>query len=370
MKNKNILEYFLIPLSWIYGIVIFFRNFLFNTQILQQREFNIPIISIGNITVGGTGKTPHVEYLISLLKNEYRIATLSRGYKRKTKGFMIAEITSTPEQIGDEPSQIKRKFPGIEVAVDSNRVNGIQKLMSSGKNINVIILDDAYQHRYVKPGLSLLLIDYSRPITEDSLLPFGRLREPASAKKRADIILVTKSPLNLKPIERRVFFKKLELLYFQNLYFTSVIREELKSVFPNYSSPAPEKFHELKPAILVIAGIANPHELKKFVLNFSTNITELYFPDHHDYSENDITQIQSIFSELPGKNKIIITTEKDSVRLLKFDTLPEEIKENMFFIPIKIIFQNDDELSFNNQILKYVRGNKRNSILHKGKNNS
>lgn len=370
MKNKNILEYFLIPLSWIYGIIIFCRNFLFYTQILHQKEFNIPIISVGNITVGGTGKTPHVEYLVRLLKDDFRVATLSRGYKRKTKGFISAEINSTPDLVGDEPCQIKGKFPDIEVAVDSNRVNGIQKIMNSGKNIDVIILDDAFQHRYVKPGLSLLLIDYTRPITEDFLLPFGRLREPASEKKRADIILVTKSPDNLQPIERRIFFKKLELLYFQNLYFTSVIREELKPVFPNYPSPESGKLSERKPDVLVIAGIANPHELKRFVLNISTTITELYFPDHHDYSEKDFFQIQSIFQELPGNDKIIITTEKDAVRLRKFDALPEEIKENMYFILIKITFQNDDELSFNKQILNYVRSSKRNSILHKGKNNS
>jgi len=349
-------------------MVVAIRNLMFDTQILKQKEFNIPVISVGNITAGGTGKTPHVEYLVNLLKNEFKVATLSRGYKRKTKGFISAGYNSTAEELGDEPCQIKGKFPDIEVAVDNKRVNGIQKLLLSEKKIEVIILDDAYQHRFVKPGLSLLLIDYSRPITEDYLLPFGRLREPVSAKRRADIILVTKCPETIKPIDRRIVSKNLELLYFQNLYFTTVLAGDIKSVFPGYSSPGNEKIRETNPAILLISGIANPRDLQKFAQNISANIIELIFPDHHDYNENDIKRILDVFQSVPGKNKIIITTEKDAVRLRKFETLPEEIKENMFFIPIRISFLNNEEENFNKQILNYVRSNKRNSILHKGKN--
>ena len=338
---------------------------MFDIHILPQKEFNIPVISVGNITVGGTGKTPHVEYIINLLKDEFRLAVLSRGYKRKTKGFIIADNYSSPNEIGDEPCQIHNKFPEIQVAVDANRVNGIQNLLNSGQVIDVIVLDDAFQHRYVKPGLSLLLIDYERPISKDALLPFGRLREPASSKKRADIILVTKSPEELKAIERRIIVKNLNLPYFQHLYFTSVVREKIQSVFSELPCPEIEKLIERKPAILLLCGIANPTNVKNFTRNISANIIEMFFPDHHVYTRKDIIRISEVYSKIPETDKIIITTEKDSVRLRGIQDVPEEIRKNMFFIPIKIKFLNDDEENFNKQIFAYVRNNKRNSILYK-----
>ena len=187
------LRFLLYPFSLLYGIAVFVRNMLFDFHILKSRQFNLPVISVGNITVGGTGKTPHVEYLVKLLKDDFKIAVLSRGYKRKTKGFVIADDKPNPEDIGDEPAQIKLKYPDIEVAVNADRVEGIEKLKDR-KN-ELIILDDAYQHRYVKPGLSILLIDYNRKIDEDFLLPFGNLRENAREIRRADIILITKSEL-------------------------------------------------------------------------------------------------------------------------------------------------------------------------------
>ena len=206
---------FLKLLSFFYGIVTSLRNELFNLKILSSREFNLPIISVGNITVGGTGKTPHTEYIAELLRSNFKVAILSRGYKRKTRGFFIVEPTSKVRQVGDEPLQVKLKFNDLTVAVDAKRVRGIQKLMALPNKPNVILLDDAFQHRYVTPGVNILLTDYSRLITKDSLLPYGRLRESASNKSRASIIIVTKCPTEIKPIDERIITKELEIKPYQ-----------------------------------------------------------------------------------------------------------------------------------------------------------
>ncbi|MGM0504272.1 MAG: tetraacyldisaccharide 4'-kinase, partial [Bacteroidota bacterium] len=206
---QKILSPILLPLSLLYGLIIYLRNRFYDYGFFKSTSFTIPIISIGNITVGGTGKTPHVEYLADLLKSEFSVATLSRGYKRKTKGFILAGDQSTAKEIGDEPRQIKQKFPNIEVAVDSKRVRGIQKLIDSNKDLDVVLLDDAFQHRKVQTNLSILLVDYNRPIDKDFMLPLGNLREQAFEKKRASIIIITKAPKDIKPIERRVLFNEL-----------------------------------------------------------------------------------------------------------------------------------------------------------------
>ena len=354
VNRRNPLEYLLIPVSWIYGLVIIIRNFLFDKQFLVKKEFNIPIISVGNITVGGTGKTPHVEYLVNLLKTEFKLATLSRGYKRKSKGFFIAGNDSNSKQVGDEACQVKNKFPDIIVAVDKNRVNGIKKLLYNDKSIDVIILDDAYQHRYVKPGLSLLLIDYNRPLGADYLLPFGRLREQASGKKRADIILVTNTPGNINKYEMDILNRDIRKYDSQKLFFTTVIQEKLKPVYSTYPPPEVENFKKT-PAVLLVCGIANPGNLKKFALQLSSNITELYFPDHHNFNEKDISNIQKVYNKIPEIDKIIITTEKDAARLKYINSFPEIVKKNMFYIPIKISFLNNEEDKFNSLVLDYIR---------------
>jgi tetraacyldisaccharide 4'-kinase len=367
LRKKNILSFLLLPFSWIYGLIVFLRNKCFDWDILREEEFNIPIISVGNITVGGTGKTPHIEYLIRLLKNDFKVATLSRGYKRKTKGFILADEFSGSEIIGDEPCQIKRKFPEIQVAVDADRRNGVRRILNSGEKIDVILMDDAFQNRYVKPGLSILLIDYNRPITEDFLLPFGRLREPASSRRRADMILVSKSPEKLKPIEGRLIVKDLHLKNLQYLYFTSIIPNDLNPVFREIPKPDISIIKDSKPTVILVSGIANPKDLKRFARNISPKIKEFQFPDHHEFTNKDISGIIHAMEMTDGEEKILITTEKDAVRLQKYSDLRENLKSRMFYIPISIEFLNDDAENFNKQIISYVRDNKRNSILHKGK---
>jgi tetraacyldisaccharide 4'-kinase len=317
--------------------------------------------------VGGTGKTPHIEYLVNFLASDHKVAVLSRGYKRKTKGFILASELSDVNEIGDESLQIKSKFPEVIVAVDSKRTRGIEKLMELFPDLEIILLDDAFQHRYVKPGLSLLLIDYNRPVQKDFLLPFGRLREPTSAISRANMILITKSPEKHKDIERRIFFKSLSLNPFQHLYFTAVSPLQLKPVFMTSLSSEMENSLKSKPKVLLIAGIANPGSVKKFARIYSTDIEEFLYPDHYNFKEKDILKLLNAFGRNHDENTIIITTEKDAMRLKQFHHLFSAIQKNIYYIPIHIYFLNNDAQNFNNQIINYVESNRRNSILHKEK---
>jgi tetraacyldisaccharide 4'-kinase len=364
LRKKNLFSFLLLPFSWIYGLVIFIRNKCFDLGILKAEEFNIPIISVGNITVGGTGKTPHIEYLVRLLKDDFKLGVLSRGYKRNTKGFILADENSNADMIGDEPFQIKRKFPGIEVAVDTDRCNGIKKILETCKDIRVILLDDAYQHRYVKPGLSILLIDFNRPLNEDYLLPFGRLRETASGRKRADIIIISKSPEKININEQKNIVENLKINSLQDFYFTKVIQKELVPVFRGIKNPDFTHLLASNPSALLVSGIANPKELKRFAINLTPKITEMFFPDHHVFTKKDISNIIRVFENLEGEGKILLTTEKDAARLQKYSDLPEDLKAHMFYIPIYIEFLNDDVEKFNKQIITYVNENKRNSFLH------
>jgi tetraacyldisaccharide 4'-kinase len=368
IRLDNILLVILLyPFSLIYGFMVSVRNILFDYHVLSSREFSIPLISVGNITVGGTGKTPHIEYLVRLLRTEFRVATLSRGYSRKSQGFQIATETSTVEQVGDEPLQIKKKFPDITVAVDQKRANGIERLMADDGDLDVILLDDAFQHRYVKPGLSILLVDYNRPLSGDRLLPAGRLREQAFEKKRAHIILVTRCPEHLKPIERRLVVKELSLYPFQHLFFTTMNYEDPRPVFPE-AVPDPlsqDRFRDLKPGLLMLTGIANPRWFKKHLRGISTRIEELIYPDHHYYSPKDIDLICMKFFSMDAGEKFLFTTEKDAVRLRKYADLDPAVKERAYYVPMYIDFLNDDTRNFNQFVLNYVRNNRRNSILHK-----
>ena len=357
------------PLSWLYGLGVRFRNTLFETGILKSKSFSIPVISVGNITVGGTGKTPHVEYLIELLQDKFHVAVLSRGYKRKSHGFHIADKTSTARTIGDEPYQMKQKFPKVIVAVDKKRVHGIETLNQQCKDIDVILLDDAFQHRYVKPGINILLVDYHRLIIYDTLLPAGRLREPLNGKNRADIVIITKCPKELKPMEYRVITKAMDLYPYQQIFFTTLEYGQLKPVFNNgkgeLSSLEELKHHN----ILLLTGIASPRQMKEDLTPLVSNLSMLSFPDHHNFQQKDIELISSNFAALPSP-KCIITTEKDAARIIGIEGLSEEIKNNIYILPIRISFMLDQEEKFNENIIGYVRKNSRNSILVKDKDDN
>ena len=356
------------PLSWFYGLGVRFRNTLFEIGFLKSRSFAMPVISVGNITVGGTGKTPHVEYLIRLLQDHSRVAVLSRGYKRKSHGFQIANESSTARTIGDEPFQMKQKFPKAIVAVDKNRVHGIEALNKKYQDIDVILLDDAFQHRYVKPGINILLVDYHRLIIYDTLLPAGRLREPLTGKNRADIVIITKCPKDLKPMEYRVITKAMDLYPYQQIFFTTLDYGELTPVFQKKKpSVSLDKLKDHN--VLLLTGIASPRQMEEDLTPLVSKLSMFSFPDHHAFSQKDIEQISSEFEKLPSP-KCIITTEKDAARIIGLEGLSKETQENMYILPVRIKFMLDQEEKFNENIIGYVRKNSRNSILVKRKDDN
>jgi tetraacyldisaccharide 4'-kinase len=356
-------KYFLYPLSLIYGIVTSIRNFLYDSKIWKTTDFHIPIISVGNITVGGTGKTPHAEYIIGLLKKEFSVAFLSRGYKRKTKGFVLANKNSTLFEIGDEPVQIKQKFPEITVAVCENRKKGIQKLIDNkALGIDAIVLDDAFQHRSVEPSINILLLDYTQPVFEDHLLPMGKLRESLNAFHRANFIIMTKCPDRLKPIEQRVMKNRLDIRPYQNLFFTSIVYGEITPAEKGLSLFVDNM---LNYTVLLLTGIANPGPLTEYLKGQVGEIIHKKYPDHYAFTKADIDGIIEAYSTINYSQKIIITTEKDLVRLRSVKDCPPDFFRNVYYIPIEIRFLERAKEDFNKRILNYVRENKSNNRLHK-----
>ena len=357
-------HWYLAPLSFLYKMAIGMRNKLFDWKLLPSEEFDRPIISVGNITVGGTGKTPHTEYLIGLLKDKHQIALLSRGYKRKSSGYQLATDTSTPHDIGDEPYQIKVKHPDIHVAVDADRRHGIHKLCTepTTKNTDVILLDDAFQHRYVTPGINIVLMDYNRPIYEDALLPAGRLRESASSLRRAQVIIVTKCPHDIKPIDFRIVGKHLELRPYQRLYFTTFVYGNLRAFAPTAEG---RKLSTLTAYthIVLVTGIASAAPLVSKLREYTEHITHLEYGDHHNFTRSELKHIEQTYDAIDAADKIIITTEKDAARLCGY-TLTDTITHNTYVLPIEVEFLQEQQEKFNHYIIDYVSKNSRNRIVH------
>ena len=356
----------LLPLSFLYGMGVRFRNMLFDTGILESRSFPIPVISVGNITVGGAGKTPHVEYLIRLLCETKRVSVLSRGYKRRTKGYLLASSSSTSLELGDEPYQMYLKYGRqVHVAVSANRCEGIERLCSDPetKDTDVILLDDAFQHRYVKPGVNILLVDYHRLIVYDKLLPAGRLREPKDGKRRADIVIVTKCPPDLRPMDFRVITKALNLYPYQKLFFTTIEYGDLIPLFSNSRSLALSEITS-DYEVLVLSGIASPQHLLCDIQKHTENVIPMTFRDHHLFTPKDIARINNTFDSLSSK-RIIITTEKDAARLVGLDGLSDDVRNHIYALPIKTTFLLEQQEQFDEFILSYVLKNSKDSILHK-----
>ncbi len=368
MFEGFLLKILVYPLSLVYGLITSVRNFLYDSKVFKSKSYDIPVISVGNLAVGGTGKTPHVEYILNLLKDEENVAMLSRGYKRKTKGYKLANENDTSHTIGDEPYQIKSKFPDVVVAVDESRQRGIEQLIAN-ENIKTVVLDDAFQHRKVTPGLNILLTDFNRPFTKDHFLPVGRLREHAHEYRRAHIIIITKCPNDIKPIQKRILAKEINPYPFQSVFFTALKYGALSNVF---DSSVKLSISEIKEkGVLAISGIANNKHFQSKLNEISSDVQFLQYPDHYNYTEKDIKKIETAYRAIKNNNKIIITTEKDAVKLKHLQNWDDDIKKNVFLLPIKISFLNDakQENEFKQQILKYVKTNRKHSYLYKGKNN-
>ena len=336
-RRMNFVRKILFPLALLYGWITQFRNFLFDKGVLKSYTFDLPIIAVGNLSVGGTGKTPQIEYLIRLLSSNYKIATLSRGYKRKSTGFILADATSNAEILGDEPFQFYKKFPEIMVAVDANRKNGIEKLLAQSQKREVILLDDAFQHRKVNAGFYILLTAYGDLYVDDFILPTGNLRESRSGAKRADVIVVTKCPNDLSVEKQNNIRKKLNIASHQKLYFTAIQYDDTVYNEKESKAVADVKFA----AKLLLAGIAKPKPFFAYLQQNNDEILE--FPDHHHFSETDISNILK-----KANNNIIITTEKDFVRLT--GRIPEA---QLFYLPIKNVFLSDSA-DFDQTIKNYV----------------
>ncbi|MCX7862700.1 MAG: tetraacyldisaccharide 4'-kinase [Bacteroidales bacterium] len=369
ISNRKKYGFILIPLSWLYGLVIGFRHFLYNISLLRSKEYPIPIVCVGNITVGGTGKTPHVEYVVKVLKEHYTIAVLSRGYKRRTKGYLEVFTDSSALDVGDEPLQIKQKFPDITVVVCEKRRKAIDILLKKTEpKIDVIIMDDGYQHLAVKAGVYLLLVDYNNPIYEDYLLPYGNLRERVHHKSKAHIVIVTNTPPDIKPIEKRIIQKKLELFPFQYLFFSRIEYKSPVVVFPGKFRATKYSFTKCKYYVLLVTGIANPKPLIEYIKRFSVEIFTIIFPDHYYFKTKDIEQIISRFNEINQPNKVIITTEKDAIRLRESPMTEELQNLPLFYIPIEIEILYNEKNMFNQELIEYVRKNQPISSIHYRKN--
>ncbi len=353
----NLIRRILFPFAILYGLITSIRNFLYDKGILKSYSFDIPIIAVGNLSVGGTGKTPQIEYLIRLLSPKYKVATLSRGYKRQSKGFIIADSTSNAEILGDEPFQFYTKFKDIQVAVDADRKNGVEQLLSRTEKPDIILLDDAFQHRKVKAGFYILLTSYDDLYSDDFMLPTGNLRESRSGAKRADVVIVTKCPANLS-LDEQNKIKRFLLLRTrglspnwrsndkgenQQLYFSYIDYDEFI-----YSEDKTMRVSEIKNVDkLLLAGIAKPNPF--FAYLQSEKDEKLVYADHHCFTENDINEIEN-----KSQNKIIITTEKDFVRLK--GSVP---KEKLFYLPIRSSFLSKGE-NFDKTITNYVGASTRN----------
>ena len=365
MKNTDRhikLNKWLYPIALLYSSGVVLRNKLFDWNILKSKTFPLPVISIGNLTVGGTGKTPHTEYLLSFLTDKFNVAVISRGYKRKTKGFLLAKDDSTSQDIGDEPFQIKYKFKQAVVAVDAKRCRAIENILALDKpRVDVVLLDDAYQHRYVKAGLSILLTDYNRLICDDKLLPVGNLREPLGGRHRANIVIVTKCPSDIKPIDYNIVTKRLGLYPFQRLYFSTFKYGKLYPVFGGQQDEIALENLSGFDDVLLVTGIANPLYLKEELSIYSQKLQTMTYKDHHNFSKKDLEAIDERFKSLKGPKKIILTTEKDAMRFLNMPNLQDSIKQALYAIPVEIEILQDKQIEFNKNILDYVREDQRNS---------
>ena len=340
-------RYLFLPFSLIYGIILLVRNWLFDKNYLKSSAFNFPLICIGNLAVGGTGKTPMVEYLIRILGDDYKLATLSRGYKRKTKGFGIANENTTALEIGDEPMQLHLKYPKTTVSVGEERLVAIPELLQERPNIQVIILDDAFQHRSVRAGLNILLTERKNLYSRDLLMPAGDLRDLRSSAARAQIIIVTKCRKALSTQKRDLIINELSPNPNQSIFFTEIVYGQPYHLFSKQPYSLTSGMD-----LLLICGIASPKTLKEYLTEIVSTYDMLRYPDHHIFSIDDLEEIKKQFEKLRSSNKIILTTEKDSVRLLKFEN--ELLSYPIYVLPIEHHFLFNDADRFHGLVKEFL----------------
>lgn len=352
------LRLLLLPFSLLYGVVIWLRNYLYDIGLFKSAKFDLPVISIGNLAIGGAGKTPMAEYIIRLLKDKHKVAVLSRGYKRETKGFRIVNKLDSVSDVGDEPLQFRRKFDEITVAVSEKRVLGIEALQSFN---DVIILDDAFQHRAVKPGLSILLFDYTRLSDFLFILPAGNLREPFSNRKRADVIVISKCPAGLSEKQKQEVISRIKPVKAQQLFFSYLEYANLVQAFDD-SERALSKIKQAD--VFLLTGIANPYPLLEKLQAVSKSVVHHDYPDHHNFSTKNISKLAEEFKAAASADKVIITTEKDSQRL-QLPAIAQLLKDlPVYYLPVAARFHQADELRFNQIIENYASEHLQHNTIH------
>ncbi|RYZ54849.1 MAG: tetraacyldisaccharide 4'-kinase [Sphingobacteriales bacterium] len=344
----SVLRLLLYPLALLYGAIVWLRNRLYDAGFSSSVEFSIPVISVGNLSVGGTGKTPHVEYLIRLLQYQFKVATMSRGYKRRTQGFLLADENANALRIGDEPMQYHMKYPEVAVSVAEERITGIPSLLQKVPEVDVVLLDDAYQHRSVKPGVNILITDYSRPFYDDYILPYGRLREGRHAYKRADIIIVSKCPFRLSSDEADKIRARIKPLPAQEVYFTGIEYDQPYELFSGMP------LHLAGKNAVLVCCIAKPEPLVAFLEKTCNDVHVLSYPDHHYFFSKDMEEIRTAYENWDVSDKIIVTTEKDATRLhLQRDKL-KDWNLPVAVLPIKITVLFDAGPELDRKIADYV----------------
>lgn len=352
MHFKNVylrsFRLFLFPLALVYGAILFLRNWLYEKKIIGAVTFNLPIICVGNLSVGGTGKSPMVDFLVGFLKNTYPLATLSRGYKRRTSGYVLATEQTTAIEIGDEPMQFHLSHPDIAVSVGEKRIEAIPQLLYDRPETKLVILDDAFQHREINAGFNIVLTEYANLFTRDYYLPTGDLRDEKKSASRADVIVVTKCPSSLTQQKRYEIMQELNPLPHQSVFFTSIQYET-----PYHIITKEEKQLSKQHEILLVCGIANPQPLTDYIHEATKTYDALFYSDHHIYTLENLLEIEERLEQIKDDNKMIVTTEKDAVRLIKFKDKVEKLP--LYVLPIAVQFLFGQEDAFKTLIANYPK---------------
>jgi tetraacyldisaccharide 4'-kinase len=338
----------LLPFAVIYGWIVSIRNTLYAKQYLKSVQFNVPMICVGNLSLGGTGKSPMVEYLLSILSDDYNVATLSRGYKRKTQGYALANATTSALEIGDEPMQFHIKYPNVSVSVGERRIEAIPQLIQDVPNLELIILDDAFQHREIKADYNILLTEYDNLYCDDFFIPTGDLRDERKSAKRANIIIVTKCPAHLTELDREEIIEKLNPEPTQHLFFTSIAYDTPYHIY----NPTDQWILTMRDEVLLVCGIANPLPLKNYLHENTHTYYQLSYSDHHIFSIEDLNEIKEKFNQINSKSKLILTTEKDAVRLVKYTEELHDIP--LYVLPIKPHFLFGEQAKFDELVINNV----------------
>jgi len=350
MSEDIVIRVLLLPFALLYGIGVGIRNFLYRVGALRSVRFDLPVISVGNMTVGGTGKSPHIEYLLRWLDQYIEVAVLSRGYGRKTEGFRAVSIQDSAEMVGDEPLQFKRKFPDLPVVVSESRALGIPELIKRNPGTNCVLLDDAFQHLAVTPGLNILLTEYSRPFTRDWLLPAGRLREWRHGYKRADLLIVTKCPTDLTAKQRSNLIDELDLYPRQRVFFS-----KYKYGIPyDLLRPDVKRPLDLETDILLVSAIANSDYLLQYLGGEAHSVETIEFEDHHFFEPTDLLEVKKRFERMTGHQKIVVTTEKDAMRMEMHKNFFWDNDLPLYVLPIEVAFFEQDEADFQAEVKKFL----------------